>query len=202
MNEKKTNDNTSRKNHVQRPRKGVATGRKPDKNRMETGVNHDARSSGVRISGDTIAHVVAEIKAYQSGTRPGRLTWAALEEISGHSRQALSARPALKRLYDMAVEAGRQRGHQAPDESESPPPPTVPSEPTESRDEGATDSDAFIPSIRRWGISLEEYAERIGISLQLARDEVTRGRIKVIPHGRRQIVPMSWIREVWGDVEF
>ncbi|MNJ51344.1 hypothetical protein D3C77_466450 [compost metagenome] len=55
-----------------------------------------------RIDEVDVRLILRELDRWQNGVLIGELTWSALEEFSGFSRQALSARPEIKAAYQAA----------------------------------------------------------------------------------------------------
>lgn len=69
-----------------------------------------------KISDVDTARVLEELDAWCRRERPGKLTWAALEDFSGFSRQSLSTHSEIKERYDAAkaVLRGKQKRTYAP----------------------------------------------------------------------------------------
>ncbi|WP_294363412.1 protein kinase [Pseudomonas sp.] len=73
-------------------------------------MNKNGESRSRRMTDGDIRRIVRDLDLWALGEKNGELSWAAVEEMSGFTRQALNARPEIKAAFGVAKEALRTGG--------------------------------------------------------------------------------------------
>jgi len=135
-----------------------------------------------KIKDADVARILDELDAWCRRERPGKLTWAVLEKLSGFSSQSLSAHSEIQRRYDAAKAAlrGNERRIYTPK--------PIDQQVTALREEVAMLKGIIQRYDERWA-RYALNAARLGWELErldAPMDPPARAHVRVVRLGRRQ----------------